>query len=284
MRSVHLTCPDHPEATLEGYLLDCRITLGQDTARPAVIVCPGGGYIYCSDAEGEPVALAYTAAGFHAFVLRYSTGKNAAGFAPLQEVSWAVGLLRENAEAWNIDPEKIVVCGFSAGGHLALSSGVLGENKPNAMILGYPAVSCPNMPGADFMLKFLTGKENPTHEDAAQFDLVPQITKQTPPAFIMATAEDFLTTFGALPLSQKYAQLGLPYELHVFNFGRHGLSLASEPSANGSTNYLDPSFSQWHALSVLWIKRTLGQPQFVDKSNSKMAHYLKEQGIQIPGF
>ena len=133
-------------------------------------------------------------------------------------------------------------------------------------------------------IRLLTGKENPTNEDAAQFDLVPQITKQTPPAFIMATAEDFLTTFGALPLSQKYAQLGLPYELHVFNFGRHGLSLAGEPSAHGSTNYLDPSFSQWHGLSVLWIKRTLGQPQFVDKSNSKMAHYLKEQGIQIPGF
>lgn len=284
MRSVHLTCPEHPEATLEGYLLDCRITLGQDYARPAVIVCPGGGYVYCSNAEGEPVALAYTAAGFHAFVLRYSTGKNAAGFAPLQELSWAIGLLRENAEQWHIDPAKIVVCGFSAGGHLALSSGLLARNKPNAMILGYPAVSCPNIPGADFMLKFLTGKEVVTAEDAAAFDLPPQVTKEAPPAFIMATAEDYLTGFGALPLAQKYSQLGIPYELHVFNFGRHGLSLANETSANGSTLYLDPSFSQWHGLSVEWIKRTFGKPEFVEKSNSKMAQYLKEQGIDIPGF
>ena len=92
--------------------------------------------MYCSPREGEPVAMAYVARGFHSFVLTYSVGWEAGGFRPLQEVSWAIGYLREHAEQWNIDPEKIVTCGFSAGGHLALSAGLLAENKPNAMVLG----------------------------------------------------------------------------------------------------------------------------------------------------
>lgn len=284
MRSIHMNCPGYEDATLEGYLLDCAIPLGQETKRPAVIVCPGGGYVYCSDAEAEPVALRYAASGYHAFILRYSVAQKAAGFAPLKQLSWVIGLLRENAELWNIDPQRIIVCGFSAGGHLALSSGVMGENKPNAMILGYPATSAPNIPGADFMLRFLTGKETVTDEDAKEFDLVPKITKDAPPVFMMATAEDGLTPFGALAVAKKYSDLGLMYELHIFQHGPHGYSLAAQTSAAGSSRYLNPEFAHWHELSVAWIQKTLGKPEFVDKSNSKMAKYLKEAGVEIRGF
>lgn len=282
MKMIHLQCPGHPEATLDGYLLDCEITLGQEVARPAVVVCPGGGYIYCSPREGEPVALSYAAKGFHAFVLKYSTGWDAAGFAPLQEVSWAIGYIREHADAWHIAPDKIAVCGFSAGGHLALSSGLLAENKPNAMILGYPATSCPNIPGGDFMLKLLTGKQNVTNEDAAKFDLVPQITKDAPPVFLAATAEDMLTAFGALPVAKAYSDLGLKYELHIFQYGPHGYSLANEVAADGSSQVIDPAFAQWQELSVLWLRRTFGGLEFVDKSTSKMMGYLKDLGFVIP--
>ena len=97
MKMIHMNCPGHPDATLEGYLLDCEVAFGQHKNRPAVIVCPGGGYVYCSPREGEPVALRYAAKGFHAFILRYSTGWDAADFSPLQEVSWVIGYLRENA-------------------------------------------------------------------------------------------------------------------------------------------------------------------------------------------
>ena len=158
MKMIHIEVPGSREATLEGYILDCEITYGQEKCRPAVIVLPGGGYVYCSPREGEPVALRYTANGLHAFVLRYSVKRDAAGFRPLEEISWAIGYIREHAEQWNIDPNKIAVCGFSAGGHLALASGLLGENRPNAMILGYPAVQVPNVPGADYILKILTGR------------------------------------------------------------------------------------------------------------------------------
>lgn len=283
MKYICIDIPGHPKAKLEGYLLNCDITLGLEKNRPAVVVCPGGGYVYCSPREAEPVALSYAARGFHAFVLTYSTGWDAAGFAPLDEISWSIGYIREHAGEWNIAPDKIAVCGFSAGGHVALSSGILGENKPNAMILGYPSTTCPNMPGMNFMLKLLMGKQDVTDEDAVRFDLVPQVTTQAPPVFIAATAEDMLTGYGALPLAKKYSDLGMKYELHIFQFGPHGYSLANEVTADGSSQVIDPSFAQWQELSVQWLHRIFGKPEFTDKSTSKMMGYLKDLGFLAPG-
>ena len=283
MKLINMTCPDHPEATLEGYVLDCEVLYGQQRKRPAVIVCPGGGYVYCSPREGEPVALRYVAQGYHAFILRYSVGRDAAGFAPLQQISWAVGLLREHAEEWNVDPERIATCGFSAGGHVALAAGLLGEHKPNAMILGYPAVNLPNYPGVNFMLKLLTGKESVSDEDAAYFSLENHITKDAPPVFIAATAEDMLTAFGALPVAQAYSRLGKPYELHIFQHGPHGYSLADETSADGSKQMLNPAFAQWHSLSMAWLHRIFGAPEHVDMNTSKRVQILADMGIELPG-
>ena len=282
MKMIHMQVPGYPEATLEGYLLDCEITLGTEVNRPAVLVCPGGGYVYCSPREAEPVALRYAAKGFHAFILRYSVGKDAADFAPLKEVSWAIGHIRENAEAWHIDPQKIAVCGFSAGGHLALASGLLGENKPNAMILGYPAVNIPNYPGVNFMLQLLTGRKDVTDADAAYFSLENHITRQSPPVFMAATAEDMLTGFGALPVAKKYSDLGMPYELHVFQHGPHGYSVADETSADGSEEMLNPAFAQWHGLSVAWLHRIFGAPVHGQKNTKRMVQILKEMGIELP--
>ena len=281
MNMFHMTLPDHPEATLDGYILDCDLSFGQYALRPAIIICPGGGYVYCSRAEGEPVAMAYAARGFHTFVLQYSTGHDAVGFAPLQEISWTIGYIRQNAEQWHIDPEKIVTCGFSAGGHLAFAAGLLAEKKPNAMVLGYPAASAPHFPGVNFMLKLLTGKEAVTAEDAAPFDLVAQITKEAPPVFMVATAQDALTGFGALPIAQKYHAMGLDYELHIFQHGPHGYSLANETSCDGSSRYFNPAFSRWHELSVSWLHKTFGELTYVDRDNSKMVKYLKELGISL---
>ena len=279
MKMIHMNVPFSKSATLEGYILDCEISYGLEKKRPAIVVCPGGGYLYCSPREAEPIALRYAAAGFHAFILRYSVQWEACGFAPLKEVSWAIGHIREHAEEWNIDPEKIVTCGFSAGGHLALSAGLKAENKPNAMILGYPAASAPNLPGMNFMLKLLKGSEEVTDEDAKEFDLVPQITKEAPPVFLAATAQDLLTNYGAMPIARKYMELGLGYELHVFQFGPHGYALADATTADGSSQVLDDAFTQWHELSVKWLLRTFGKPRFHDKSTSKMAGIMREMGL-----
>lgn len=278
MQSFHMPVPNHPEATLEGFLLDCEITLGQEKNRPAVLVCPGGGYVYCSPREAEPVALSYAARGFHAFVLRYSVSKDAAGFTPLEEVDWAVGYIREHAAQWHIDPKKIAVCGFSAGGHLALASGVLAKNRPNAMILGYPATSAPNIPGGDFLLKILEGRDDVTDADAEKYDLIQKVTPDTPPMFLAATAEDFLTAFCSLPLVNAYARLGKPCEVHIFQYGPHGYSLANEVTADGSQTMLEPAFAQWQELSVQWLHKTFGKPVFTEKNTGRMMQILKEQG------
>ena len=283
MKMIHITCPDHPEATLEGYILDCELTLGQETNRPAVIVCPGGGYIYCSPREAEPVALSYAARGFHAFILRYSTGFDCAGMTPIDELSWVIGYLREHAEEWHIAPDKIVTCGFSAGGHLALAGGVAAKNRANAMILGYPCVSFPNIPQSAPMLRLLTGKENFTDEDVNALDMLALVTDEAPPVFMFATAEDMLTPYGALAVANRYSSLGKPYELHVFQHGPHGYSLATDVSANGSSQVMNPAFSTWQDLSVQWLHKIFGAPQFVDKSTSRIAQEMAKLGMTVPG-
>ena len=283
MKMIKMTVPHHEDATLEGYILDCELSLGQETERPAIVICPGGGYLYCSPREGEPVALAYAAKGIHAFILRYSTGRAAAGFTPLKEIDWAIGYIRENAKEWNIDPKKILTCGFSAGGHLALAAGVLGKNRPDGMVLSYPATSMPNMPGADMMLKLLAGKSQVTDEDAEKLELISKVDKNSPPVFLVATAEDMLTSFGALPLAKRYSDLRLGYELHIFQHGPHGYSLANEVSADGSSQVLNSSYAKWHDMSVAWINKVFGEPEFVDRSTSKIAKYMAELGIDAKG-
>ena len=283
MKMINISVPGHEAATLEGYILDCEISLGQDTNRPAIVICPGGGYLYCSPREGEPVALAYAARGIHAFILRYSTGRAAAGFTPLEEIDWVIGYIRENTEAWHIDPEKILTCGFSAGGHLALASGVMGKNRPNGMVLGYPATSMPNMPGADMMLKLLMGRNQVTDEDAEKMELISKVDKNSPPVFLVATAEDMLTSFGALPLAKRYSDLRLGYELHVFQHGPHGYSLANEASADGSSQVLNESYAKWLDMSVAWIWKVFGRLEFVDRSTSKIGKYMAELGIDMNG-
>lgn len=284
MKMINITVPNHEDATLEGYILDCEITLGQETDRPAIVICPGGGYLYCSPREAEPVALAYASKGIHAFVLRYSTGKKAGGFAPLEEIDWVIGYIRKNATEWHINPNKILVCGFSAGGHLALASGTLASNKPNAMVLCYPAASIPNVPGADMMLKLLMGKPTVTDQDTEKLELVSKVSKNSPPAFIVATAQDMLTAFGALPLAKRYSDLGLDYELHIFQHGPHGYSLANATSADGSSQVLNASYAKWLDMSVDWLNKVFGEPTFVDKSTSKIAKYMAELGIDVKGM
>ena len=279
MKMIHMEVPNHPEATLEGYILDCEITLGQETERPAIIICPGGGYVYCSPREAEPIAVGYASMGYHAFILRYSTGWDCAGFTPLEEVDWLIGYLREHAAEWHIHPDKILTCGFSAGGHLALAAGLLTKNKPNGMILGYPVASVMRYKGADFMFQLLTGKEDYTDEDIELFDLPSKITKDAPPVFMFATAEDLLTPSGVLAVANKYSELGLPYELHIFQHGPHGMGLGNEVSADGSSQILNSAFAHWQPLSSEWMKKVYGQPQFEDKSTGRMFEHLAKHGI-----
>lgn len=283
---MHYDVIAHPErgkVSLECYLLDGGLRLGQSTQRPAVVICPGGGYIYKSPREGEPVAAAYLAKGIHAFILQYSVGWDVAGFTPLQEMDWAISLIRTHAAEWNIDPDKIFTCGFSAGGHLALAAGLLGKSRPNGMILGYPAVTLSGKE-TGMMCRFLTGHNVPTKEEARWLDLPAQVTKDAPSLFVFTTAEDTLTYGGTLELAQAYARQDLPCELHIFEKGPHGYSLADPSSADGSSQVIDPHAAKWLDLSAEWIFSVTGGLEHRDYSTSRIMEEAKKLGFDLSGL
>ena len=270
--------PEKPNVSLECFILDSGLKLGQSMLRPAVVICPGGGYVYLSPREGEPVAMAYANHGIHAFILRYSVGYEAAGFSPLKEIDWAIGLIRERAQEWNIDPDKILTCGFSAGGHLALASGLLGGNKPNGMILGYPATNI----GKDrIVTSFLAGKNAEAGDELPWMNLPLQISKEAPPMFAFSTGDDTLTKSRVLELADIYEEQGLQYEIHIFGKGPHGYSLANTAAADGSSQVLNPHVAKWLNLSVEWIFDTFGHPVHEDVSTSHIMQALQDMGIDL---
>ena len=110
-------------ATLTTYVIDNSEEIDSQRQRPAVIICPGGGYEFLSDREAEPIAIKLMSYGFQAFVLRYSI-KPAVFPAALTELAQAVQLVRGQSEVWHVKPDQIIVAGFSAGGHLAAGLGV----------------------------------------------------------------------------------------------------------------------------------------------------------------
>ena len=224
--------------------------------------------------------MAYAAKGIHAFVLNYSLGWDVKGFAPLQEMDWAISLIREHALEWNVNPNKILSCGFSAGGHLALSSGLIGKEKPNGMILGYPAT---NMSGAgnELMTMLMTGKQVPSEEEKTWLNPVSQITKEAPPLFMFTTGEDAMTRKMTLELAMAYEEQGILYEYHVFQKGPHGYSLANEACADGSSQVLNTHVAKWLDLSVEWLFSVFGEPEFQDVSTSRIMEAMKELGIDM---
>ena len=247
--------------TLDTYILD------GDKRRPAILICPGGGYSFTSPREAEPIAIKYNAAGFHVFVLYYSVSPSRHP-QPLLDVSRAMCILRQNADKWNIDGEKILTCGFSAGGHLAASLGVhwnksyinnipgieIGKNKPNGLILGYPVIS-----SGDFFHKGsitnLLGDRRADADLLKEVSLELHIHEGTPPTFLWHTYND-----GSVPLentllfAEGLRKEDIPFELHIYPDGPHGLSLANEETTTGDMG-LYPNVATWMDLSIEWIKR-----------------------------
>lgn len=273
--------PEKEQVCLDCYLLDSGLRLGQSMKRPAIVICPGGGYIYLSPREAEPVALAYAAKGIHAFVLHYSVGWDAAGFAPMKELDWAIGQIREHADEWLVDETKILACGFSAGGHLALAGGLLGTQKPNGLILGYPATTL-YAKGNSFLCKLLTGKDDPTEEELKYLNLNDQVTKEAPPLFLFTTGEDQLTRRMTLDLVRAYDDHHLLCEYHLFQKGPHGYGLANEADADGSSQVLNPHVAKWLDLSVEWLFSVFGELEFEDRSTSHIQEAIQKLGITPP--
>ena len=236
--------------------------------RPAVVIFPGGGYDYTSDREAEPVANAYLAAGYSAFVVRYAVGADAKHPHPLLDAAAAIALLRARAEEFYIDPHKIAVCGFSAGGHLAAHLGTQwhlpllretlgGESadfRPDAMVLCYPVISAIR---GDHLYSFLnlTGPD-PAQETLARLSCEESVDGRTPPAFLWHTANDTCVPVeNSLVMAGALAKAGVPVELHVFPNGLHGLSVCTyETAAGGSEDRVYPYVARWVPWSVRFLE------------------------------
>lgn len=230
--------------TLTAYLLEQSKEMPNVHIRPAILILPGGGYRMCSEREAEPVAMAFLAEGYQAFVLRYSVDRNAEFPKPLNDGEEALELIRKNSGEWGIDPEKVAVCGFSAGGHLAAALGTMGRVRPNALILGYPCILATMSRISPFPV--------PGVDEA--------VDATTPPAFIFHTYEDTLVPVSnALAFAAAMDRAKVPFEMHIFRNGTHGLSLAKPVTSSGLRSMVDSDAARWFELCTAWIKNVFGE-------------------------
>lgn len=241
--------------SLTVYLRDAVESMPDAMERPLVLVVPGGGYVHVSAREGDPVALQFAAAGYHTAVLNYSICEAARDHRPLRQLAQAIGLVREHAEEWHILPEKIAVCGFSAGGHLAFSSAVLtvpgldAQPRPDAVVLAYPVITAGEYAHRGSFEQLAGSKDS-----AAQqfFALEDKVTPSTPPTFVWHTMEDeTVPVENTLLLLNALHKAGVPCEAHLFEKGCHGTSLST-----AEVNHPSVHRNRWVQLAREWLDDT----------------------------
>ena len=220
----------------------------EDTPRPCILVVPGGGYTNVSPSEGELVAKRFYEAGFQTFLCSYTTNPLYAQplmDQPMQDLARAIRLLRSRPEAFRIDPNRIAVCGFSAGAHLCASVCVHSDEipdaryggispRPDAAILSYPVItSGPAAHPGSFQA--LLGRDIFRREDAEAarllhyYSVEKHVTRHTPPCFLWQTLEDqTVPVENSLLMASALHRQGVRFAYHLFSQGPHGLSLANE--------------------------------------------------------
>jgi acetyl esterase/lipase len=224
----------------------------------AIVVCPGGGYGALAEHEGHPVALWLNSLGITAAVLRYRLGPRYHHPTPLNDAARALRTMRARAAEWKLDPKRVGILGFSAGGHLAstLSTHFSGEDpiaadpierassRPDVAILLYPVISFSTEFVHAGSRRNLLG-DNPARELIELLSNEKQVTPKTPPTFLMHTAEDTAVPVeNSLLYAMALHRAGVPLELHVYEKGRHGVGLGGN----------DPVLSAWPATCAAWLK------------------------------
>ncbi len=232
---------DPARGDFEPFLELSLLPVSGGKARGGVLVCPGGGYTHRAAHEGMPVAKAFNALGFHAFVLQYRVAP-ARYPAPFLDVFRAIRMIRARAKEWNLDPAQLAVLGFSAGGHLAGAAGTLWKRfdakggdaadresqRPDALVPCYGVMSMID----DYAVRRCGDALFPEPMDDMTAELlspVRQADASTPPAFLWHTADDpVVPVANSTGFVRALWKNGVTAELHVFPRGRHGLGLASE--------------------------------------------------------
>ena len=255
--------PTDTKGTLTTYILDNSEEISLNRTRPAMLVIPGGAYAMCSFREAEPIAIQYLAKGFCSFVLDYSVAPIAYPY-QLLEACMAMIYIRENARMLNVDDGHVAAIGFSAGGHLTGMlaimwdeievKNILGDKiklaRPDAVVLSYPVISSKEIAHKGSIVN-LTGNKA---ELFSKFSLEDRVNENSVPAFIWTTADDTcVPAENALVFACAYKKYNIPFELHIFPSGNHGLALATAETTT-SNHGINVSAAQWLNLTDLWFK------------------------------
>ncbi len=234
--------------------------------RPAMIVVPGGGYSVCAPAEGEPVAKKFCEMGCNSFVLTYTTNLLAQvplKDQPMKDLARAIRYVRLHAEELHIRKDAVMICGFSAGGHLCGSVCVHWEeirdenpayegisDRPDAAVLGYPVITAGKY-CHEGSFRTLCGADA-DEEIRNYYSLEKQVTKQTPPCFVWQTVTDEeVPSENSALFAQALKAAGVPFAYHLFSEGPHAMSLADEDWAQdrfGEPYVLEQTFGLIQAI------------------------------------
>ena len=227
-----------------------------ENSKSAVIVCPGGAYEFKAPHEGKAIAEWFNSIGITAFVLDYRVSPNRHP-AELADAMRAIKYVRYNAEKYGIDRNRIAVMGFSAGGHLAASlsvhydkdiyepTDIIDEEdcKPNATILCYPVIDMGEY-RHDGSRTNLIGS-NPSQEMKDFMSLHKQVTKDTPPAFLWHTSSDAAVPVeNSLMYAAALSKVQVPFEMHIYPIGPHGLGLSPDIS----------HVAHWNRSCYRWLR------------------------------
>lgn len=235
--------------------------------RPAMIICPGGGYSFCSERESEPIALQFLSEGYNAFIINYSTEPFAFP-TQLREIAALMELIYQNQDEWNVDVNKIIIIGFSAGGHLAAHYAnayncpevreVFPDSKGvNGCILCYPVISSDENYWHKSSFENLIGKKDPTQDELERFSINKLVTKDTPPTFIWHTAEDNAVPVGnSILYASVLSKNNVPFELHIYPYGAHGLSTSDAQVLECERSKMECNMynHNWLEQAKRWLK------------------------------
>ncbi len=259
---------DGKDPVLELYIPNNNPEMNQpELRRPAILICPGGGYGFVSQREWEPVALHFLPQGYNAFVLNYSVAPHCFP-TQLREVAAAMELITENADEYVTDPSRIAIMGFSAGGHLAAHYStsydlpqvreVFPGSKPvKASVLCYPVITAQANVTHEGSIQSVSGHREPTAADREFYSLEKRVTDKTPPAFIWHTAEDDLVPVqNSLLYAQALAAHKVPFALRIYTYGWHGLSTVDQLT-NGPLSLETYQAHQWLADATQWLNTVL---------------------------
>ena len=259
------------------YIIE-KAVYNPNRKRPLVLVIPGGGYEHAGQREREAVAIRMNALGFHAATLSYSLAPMRFPDA-LVDLANAVALIRENAEKCSVDSSKIILCGFSAGGHLAASLGCFWNSRflqdyvkfppkmiqPNFLCLCYPVITSDENFWHEGSILNVIGSISPSEAEKicrslgqknmmAVVSIEKNVTSDFPPSFIWHTLQDeAVSVQNTLLLTQSLYEKNIDFEYHLFNRGKHALSLADSESAAEDGSNTERECAIWPELFKNWL-------------------------------